>query len=125
MIWQCLSRSYFKYFVILFLILGNLSFAQKKNASLAMGLCVIPGGGQFYTQRYIPGILIASTEIAIGYYAYQYHQDENYEQRNSLLWWELFVFGFSLADAYVGAKMYGFDVETDINKIGLSFKYKW
>ncbi len=122
---QFFIGSFSKYYVILLLISGSLLFAQKKNASLAMGLCIIPGGGQFYTERYIPGILIASSEIAIGYYAYQYHQDGEIAQRNSLLWWELFVFGFSLADAYVGAKMYGFDVETDINKISFSFKYKW
>jgi hypothetical protein len=99
--------------------------AEKKNASLAMLLCVIPGGGQFYTERYVPGILIASTELALGYYAYKYHREENYEQRNSMLWWELFVFGFSLADAYVGAKMYGFDVETDLDKVGIKFTLKW
>lgn len=99
--------------------------AEKKNASLAMLLCVLPGGGQFYTERYVPGIVIASTELVLGYYAYKYHRDENYEKRNSLLWWGFFVFGFSLADAYIGAKMYGFDIESDIDKISLGVKLKW
>jgi hypothetical protein len=97
--------------------------AEKKNAGLAMLLCVVPGGGQFYTERYIPGIVIASTELTLGYYAYSYHVDKEYEKRNSMLWWGLFVFGYSLADAYVGAKMYGFDIEADIDKV--SFKYTW
>lgn len=97
----------------------------KKNPSLAMLFCVIPGGGQFYTERYIPGIVISASEIAIGYYAYKYHQNDEYNKRNSMLWWGLFVFGYSLADAYVGAKMYGFDIETDIDKVSISYKFQW
>jgi len=42
-----------------------------------------------------------------------------------MLWWGLFVFGYSLADAYVGAKMYGFDIETDLDKVSLGLKLKW
>jgi hypothetical protein len=111
--------------VIILLVTMNVGHAEEKNANLAMLLCVLPGGGQFYTGRYIPGIVIASTEIALGCYAYKYHRDNNDEQRNSLLWWGLFVFGYSLADAYVGAKMYGFDVEADIDKISLGIKVTW
>jgi hypothetical protein len=98
---------------------------RKKNAGLAMLLCIAPGGGQFYTERYIPGIMISASEITLGYYAYKYHQDGEYAKRNSMLWWGLFVFGFSLADAYVGAKMYGFDIETDIDRVGLKYTIKW
>jgi hypothetical protein len=118
-------RNYFKtIFVFLFLEITTVH-ATEKNAGLAMLLCVAPGGGQFYTERYIPGVLIASTELALGYYAYKYHREDNYEKRNSLLWWELFVFGFSLADAYVGAKLYNFDLETDLNKISMGIKLRW
>jgi hypothetical protein len=116
--------SLLKYLVIALLVLLSLSYAEK-NAGVAMLLCAFPGGGQFYTGRYVPGVLIGGAEIAIGYYAYNYHRDEDYTRRNSMLWWGLFVFGFSLADAYVGAKMYGFDVETDIDKVSLSYKLKW
>jgi hypothetical protein len=113
-----------KYLVIALLVLLSLSYAEK-NANIAMLLCIFPGGGQFYTGRYVPGVLLGATEIALGYYAYKYHNDEDYTRRNSMLWWGLFVFGFSLADAYVGAKMHGFDVETDIDKVSLSYKFKW
>ena len=113
-----------KYLVIALLLLLSLSHAEK-NASVAMLLCVFPGGGQFYTGRYVPGVLLGGAEIVIGYYAYNYHNDGDYTRRNSMLWWGLFVFGFSLADAYVGAKMHGFDVETDIDKVSLSYKFKW
>lgn len=98
---------------------------QKKNASLAMLLCVVPGGGQVYTERYVPGIIIGASELAIGYYAYKYHKDEEYGKRNSMLWWGLFVFGYSLADAYVGAKMYGFDIEADIDRVSISYRIQW
>lgn len=97
----------------------------EKNPNIAMLLCVFPGGGQFYTERYVTGVVIGAAEIAIGYYAYKYHRDEEYSKRNSMLWWGLFTFGFSLADAYVGAKMHGFDVETDIDKISVSYKFKF
>ncbi len=97
----------------------------EKNSNVAMLLCVIPGGGQFYTERYVTGAVIGAAEIAIGYYAYKYHRDDDYTKRNSMLWWGLFTFGFSLADAYVGAKMYGFDVETDIDKVSLSYKIRF
>ena len=113
-----------KYIAILLLILLSITYAEK-NPSIAMLLCVFPGGGQFYTERYVPGVIIAGAEMVIGYYAYNYHKDGDYTRRNSMLWWGLFVFGFSLADAYVGAKMHGFDVEADIDKVSLSYRLKW
>jgi len=110
--------------VILLTLLPRPVFAEgKKNPQIAMLFCLVPGGGQFYTERYVPAIAIGSTEIALGYLAYKYHQDGQYEQRNSMLWWGLFVFGYSLADAYVGAKMHGFDIETDIDRIGISYTF--
>lgn len=90
-----------------------------------MALCLLPGGGQFYTERYVPGIIIGATELTLGYYAFKYHSDEAIEKRNSMLWWGLFVLGYSLADAYVGAKMYGFDIESDIDRVGISFTWQW
>lgn len=114
-----------KYLLIMVFVCTSLVQAKEKNTNVAMLLCLIPGGGQFYTERYVPGIIIGATEIALGYYAYKYHSEENFEKRNSLLWWGLFVFGFSLADAYVGAKMYGFDVDADVDKVSISMKWKW
>jgi hypothetical protein len=110
--------------VLTLLFTACLAKAEKK-ANVAMLLCVFPGGGQFYTERYIPGVLIGAAEITIGYYAYKYHRDQDYARRNSMLWWGLFTFGFSLADAYVGAKMHGFDVETDIDRVSLSYKIRF
>ena len=110
--------------LLLLLVLSGSAQAEK-NANIAMLLCVFPGGGQFYTEQYVTGVVIGAAEIALGYYAYKYHRDEDYTRRNSMLWWGLFTFGFSLADAYVGAKMHGFDVETDIDKVSLSYKIRF
>jgi hypothetical protein len=121
---QTAKGSTIKYMIIALLLLLSLTYAEK-NANIAMLLCIFPGGGQFYTERYVPGVVIGGAELALGYYAYTYHKDGDYKGRNSMLWWGLFVFGFSLADAYVGAKMHGFDVETDIDKVSLSYKFKW
>ncbi len=119
-----LFQSSRKYVAALVLI-GTIAFAGGKDAHIAMLMCLIPGGGQFYTKRYITGAVIGATEITLGYYALKYHQEEDYARRNSMLWWGLFVFGYSLADAYVGAKMYGFDIECDIDRVSLGYKYKW
>lgn len=110
---------------ILLLFFVSLAYAGEKNAALAMALCVVPGGGQFYTERYVPGILIGAVEVTLGYYAIKYHREENYSKRNSMLWWGALVFGFSLADAYVAAKMYGFDVDADIDKVSFTYRWRW
>ena len=112
---------------ILFLVLAGcaLGYADKKSSHLAMLLCCVPGGGQFYTERYIPGVLIAGAEITLSYYAYRAHEDRDFGTRNSLLWWDLFVFGYSLADAYVGAKLHGFEIETDLNRVSIQYNFRW
>ena len=110
--------------VLLVLCFGFLH-AGEKSPALAMALCVFPGGGQFYTERYIPGILIGAAEVALGYHAIKYHNEDNYRKRNQMIWWGALVFGFSLADAYVAANMHGFDVETDINKVSIKYTLRW
>ena len=110
---------------VLLLVSTSTAFAGEKNSYVAMLWCLLPGGGQFYTERYITGTAIGAAEITIGYYAIKYHQERDYSSRNSMLWWGLFTFGYSLADAYVGAKMYGFDIECDIDRVSLGYKIRW
>ena len=107
------------------IILAVTGSAETKSARTAMLLCLAPGGGQFYTDRIVPGIAIASAEITLGYFAYTYHRDGKYDQRNSMIWWDFFVFGYSLADAYVGAKMHDFTIETDLDKVSLGYRIRW
>lgn len=112
-----------QYLLVSILVFASVACAEK-NANVAMLLCVFPGGGQFYTGHYVQGVIIGAAEITLGYYAYTYHVDDERTKRNSMLWWGLFVFGYSLADAYVGAKMHGFDVEADIDRVSISYKIK-
>lgn len=119
------TYTYVKIVTVLLLLCAGQMYGEEKNAALAMALCVVPGGGQFYTERYVPGILIGAAEVTLGYYAIKYHREENYSRRNSMLWWGALVFGFSLADAYVAAKMYGFDVDADIDRVRLTYKWRW
>jgi hypothetical protein len=119
------TYTYVKIVTVLLLLGAGQMYGEEKNAALAMALCVVPGGGQFYTERYVPGILIGAAEVTLGYYAIKYHREENYSRRNSMLWWGALVFGFSLADAYVAAKMYGFDVDADIDRVRVTYKWRW
>ena len=119
------TYTYVKIVTVLLLLCAGQMYGEEKNAALAMALCVIPGGGQFYTERYVPGILIGAAEVTLGYYAIKYHREENYSQRNSMLWWGALVFGFSLADAYVAAKMHGFDVDADIDRVRVTYRWRW
>lgn len=88
-----------------------------------MLLCGLPGGGQFYTGRYIQGLVIAGGEMTLGYFAIRAHFENNRTERNSLLWYLSFVLGYSLADAYVGAKLYNFKAECDVDKAQTKFSF--
>jgi hypothetical protein len=111
--------------IVIVFFIGHIAFAAGKDAHIAMLWSILPGGGQFYTERYITGTVIGAAEITLGYYAIKYHREGNYASRNSMLWWGLFVFGYSLADSYVGAKMHGFDIECDIDRVSMGYKIKW
>jgi hypothetical protein len=97
-----------------------------KSSTLATLLsATIPGGGQFYTQNYWKGILIAGTEGTLTYFAINDHlhyedtHNINYRnRRNNLLWWLVTVKIISMADAYVSANMYKFK-----DQMNLSFGY--
>lgn len=108
----------------------------SKSSGLAMLLsAVIPGGGQFYTENYLKGILFVGAEGALAYYAYQNHKDyqetgnlNSRNRRNNLLWWIASVKLLSLADAYVSANMYKFKdmmrLSFDAQKDQISFGVK-
>lgn len=121
--------------ISIILLLSLVAFGgENKSASKAMLLSLLfPGGGQFYTHRYIEGIIIGGAEIALSYFIisehikaekateeadYIYHRDK----RNSLLWWGSGVLVFSVAHAYISAHMYGFKEE---QKLGLKIGWRW
>ncbi|MCX8015502.1 MAG: DUF5683 domain-containing protein [candidate division WOR-3 bacterium] len=138
-------------FQFIFTIIVSVGFAQNtqdttkvtpklkyysKSPALAMLLSTLfPGGGQFYTENYLKGIIFLGAEGALGYYAYQDHQ--NYQRtseskyrdrRNNLLWWIASVKILSIADAYVSANLYKFNemmrLSVDIKNSQISFSIK-
>lgn len=101
--------------------------APRRSPGLALALSlVLPGGGQVYTGNYWKAAIIAPVEVGLGYLALR--QDRfarralaagdtvaynfNRDWRTTWLWWTGAVVVFSMADAYISAKMFGFDRET-------------
>jgi len=93
----------------------------------------IPGGGQFYTKRWVKGILIGGTQSYIIYKGVSTEFDlndinqrlkESYSdslaqerdallvRRREIIWWGALVWTIGILDAYVGAQLY--DFESDI-----------
>lgn len=111
---------------LLLLGLVGLLIAQEKSSGRAMLYSLlIPGGGQFYTENYLKGVVIGGAQATLEYLAVRDHlraldclartDTLTYvryrDSRNNLLWWSASVLVFSLADAYVSAHMYRFKEE--------------
>ena len=106
----------------------------SKSAATAMLLTtLIPGGGQFYTKRWLKGILIGGTQSYIIYRGVRTQFDlndvekklkESYSdsladekqylliQRREIVWWAALVWTIGVLDAYIDAQLY--DIESDI-----------
>ena len=136
---------YFLTFVITISI--NL-YPDKSPATAMISSIILPGGGQYYTGRTTRGVffsilqgsLLSSTlysHYKYKYYSAQFEQTGYYNDsvrargfydlRNNLLWWDAIVIAVSVADAYVGAKMYGFYEETESgdNRINIGCIINW
>jgi hypothetical protein len=82
---------------------------------------LIPGGGQFYTGNLLKGVLLGVCELSLAGLSLREHLEASRaapeqraaheDSRNTFLFWTGFVWGYSLADAYVSAHMYGFKEE--------------
>jgi hypothetical protein len=90
---------------------------------------LIPGAGQFYTGNYLKGTLLGAAELTLGGLTIRAHQQGNNDLRNTLLWWTGFAWGFSMADAYVSAAMYGFKEEQRLEArmgpatVGIAYRF--
>ncbi len=124
-----------------------LLFIISKSAKTAMLLTtIIPGGGQFYTERYFKGIIIGGVQSYLIYREVQTQLkinelqretnlsaeqqsllDDKLEERRDLGWWIALAWTIGILDAYVDAKLYGFESELTIDqrgspKVALSLK---
>ncbi len=107
---------------------------------------IIPGGGQFYTERYVKGIIIGGAQSYLIYKEVQIQLKINELEREAILsteqqalldgklderreigWWMALVWATGILDAYVDAQLYGFESELTIDqrgspKVALSLK---
>lgn len=110
----------------------------SKSAKTAMLLTtIIPGGGQFYTERYFKGIVIGGAQSYLIYREVQTQikinelqretnlsneqqalLDEKLDERREIGWWMALVWGIGILDAYVDAQLYGFESELTIDQRG-------
>jgi hypothetical protein len=103
--------------------------APRRSPGLAMALSlVLPGGGQVYTGNYWKAAIVAPVEVGLGYLALRQHRfarralaagdtvaySFNRDWRTTWLWWTGAVTVFSMADAYISAKMFGFEREMQL-----------
>ncbi|HID31759.1 MAG TPA: hypothetical protein EYP24_00065 [bacterium (Candidatus Stahlbacteria)] len=106
------------------LILFSITYPRSPQKAVLYSL-IFPGGGQFYTRRYIQGAIIAGGEIGLGALAYLNHKNRDYEKRDQNLFYLAFLLGYAMADAYVGALSYNFKIQMDREKLELGVRWRW
>jgi hypothetical protein len=94
-----------------------------KNPRQAFLFSLVPGGGQFYNQKYIKGSLVMGLETLAIYSwlenskiykdydseEYSLRQNRYLEKRNKYAWWVIFLYFYSMIDAMVDAHLSPFD----------------
>ncbi len=110
----------------------------SKSAKTAMLLTtIIPGGGQFYTERYVKGIIVGGAQSYLIYRGVQTQLRLNELERETILslaeqeekqnlpgkrreiaWWMALVWTIGILDAYVDAQLYNFESDLTIDQIG-------
>ena len=105
-----------------------------KNSRQAFLFSLVPGGGQFYNQKYIKGSLVMGLET-LAFYSwlenskiyknydsdiYSLRKNRYLEKRNKYAWWVIFLYFYSMIDAMVDAHLSPFDeiMSTSIDDVG-------
>ncbi|MBN1542360.1 hypothetical protein JW992_09465 [candidate division KSB1 bacterium] len=97
----------------------------KSPSGAMMRSLVLPGGGQFYNDKWLKGLAIAAAEIGCianavvqNQYAVReeipYYREIYRDRRNLSFWWLAGIILYSMADAYVDAHLYNFDESESI-----------
>lgn len=127
-------------------LLGLLLFtalpAQKSPPLAILLSAVFPGGGQFYTENYLKGVVIGSAQASLTYLVIQEHyeaqgakggdsteSEAHRARRDRWLWWTAGVWVFSMADAYTSAHMWRFREQQSLSfrlvPEGFSISLRW
>ncbi len=91
----------------------SLSLYEKSPMKAVLFSTLLPGGGQFYTERFLKGTLFLLGEGTLFYLA---RREKDKERRSDLIWWLLACHVFNMADAYVSAHLYKFNENKRISK---------
>ncbi len=120
-----------------------------KSARLSMLLTTfIPGGGQFYTENYVKGVIVGGVQSYFAYKTYKsyidwreinkefdntgdstllYQKDQKLSEIYEDIWWDALVWSLSVVDAYIDAHLYKFNTDITFNKdkisIGLTYRF--
>ncbi len=92
----------------------------KSPTSAALRSALIPGWGQFYNGRGLKGMILGTLNfISVGYTLRRYIDMKNSPTNQNVsnflgaLILNIAVWGYTIADAFVDAYLYGFGVERD------------
>jgi TM2 domain-containing membrane protein YozV len=125
---------------------------EEKNATKAMLLSLfVPGGGQFYNDKYIKGGIEAAGEAILIGYTIHYHNKMNdayslyeqtgletdydsynsyYEKRQNMFWWLGALKFVSVVDAFIDAKLYNYEqkkksIELRFEGMSVALEYRF
>ncbi|MDI6851932.1 MAG: DUF5683 domain-containing protein [bacterium] len=116
-----------------FLVLILVGVEGKNPGKAVLMSAFLPGGGQFYNEKYLKGFIVASVEVFTGYNSIsryvKYRKSGDLQMFNESLSYGFYFLGtwlYSLADAYVDAHLFNFKekVELALFPRGVSFAYK-
>ncbi|MEO0293008.1 MAG: DUF5683 domain-containing protein [candidate division WOR-3 bacterium] len=119
-------------------MMAYIIFLISKSTKTAMLLTtLIPGGGQFYTERYFKGLIIGGAQT---YFLYreintqielnkiekeinktielEQKRQKLLEERTQLTWWIALVWTIGILDAYIDAQLYNFESSFSLNCSG-------
>ncbi len=108
--------------------------SQKSVTTAVLLSCFLPGGGQFYNEKYVKGIFFGGVEIFTGYMAFRNYLDyrrtnseRRFEESFSYSFYFLGMWLYSIADAYVDAQLYNFEKKMHVTAgpggIGVSISF--
>ena len=115
------------------LVLIAVGVGGKDPEKAALLSAFLPGGGQFYNEKYLKGVIIASIEGFTGYNAIsryvKYKKFGDLQKFSESLSYGFYFLGtwlYSVADAYVDAHLFNFKEKVELVLLprGVSFVYK-
>jgi len=123
---------------LIFILIGK---SVKTGILLSL---FIPGGGQFYTENYLKGVVFAGSQgylLYQTYYNYKWYKEArdgflnggvgepelNYRRAvfYDTLWWDGLVWFLALIDTYVDVKLYRFKTLPDIGFNTKRIELRW